>query len=168
MAVPIRRRALLAAAVAAPTAVLAGCDPGGKDEGPRYDPTTDTLMPLLTRTVALRERYGEVLTAFPALQDRLGPLKDDHAAHVIALAREIGLPENGPFPAPSGATASGPGAASASPVPAEQGAALKELAALEKAARQDAEGACLAAPSYRAALLGSITACRAGHQEVLA
>ncbi|WP_433216438.1 hypothetical protein ACQP00_07805 [Dactylosporangium sp. CS-047395] len=160
---PLRRRALLAAAAAA-TASLAGCDLGGDPEDPPYDPTSDALMPLLSRTVALRGRYGEVLTAFPALQDRLGPLKDDHDQHVIALAREIGLPERGPFPAPSGSPAV---TASAGPVPGDQSAVLTELQKLEQDGREDAEGACLAAPSYRAALLGSIAACRAGHQEVL-
>jgi hypothetical protein len=164
-AVPLRRRALLAAAAVATTGSLAACDLGDDPPEPKYDPTGDALMPLLTRAVALRDRYAAVLAALPALQDRLGPLKDDHDQHVVALAREIGLPEQGPFPAPSG---SPDVAGSAAPVPDEQSAALTELAKLEKDAREDAEGACLAAPSYRAALLGSIAACRAGHQEVLA
>jgi hypothetical protein len=163
--VPLRRRALLAAAAAATTGSLTGCDPGADPPAPAYDASGDALMPLLTRTVALRDRYAGVLTAFPALQDRLGPLKDDHDQHVIALAREIGLPEKGPFPAPSG---SGAATGSAGPAPTEPGAAVTGLAKLEKDARADAEAACLAAPSYRAALLGSIAACRAGHQEVLA
>ena len=163
--VPLRRRALLAAAAAVTTGALAACDLGGDPPEPKYDPTRDPLMPLLTRTVALRDRYAAVLTAVPALQDRLGPLKDDHDQHVVALAREIGLPERGPFPAPSG---SPDVTGSAAPVPADQAAALKDLTRLEKDARQDAEGACLAAPSYRAALLGSIAACRAGHEAVLA
>ncbi|MFG2036865.1 hypothetical protein [Dactylosporangium sp. NPDC048998] len=169
MRVPIRRRALLAAAVVATTGSVAGCNPLGGKQQPQWSPAPDVLLPLLTRTVALRDRYAEVLTAFPALQDRIGPLKDDHAQHVIALAREIGLPEAGPFPAASGSAGAGaePSATSTA-VPTEQSAALSDLAALEKAGRQEAEAACLAAPSYRAALLGSIAACRAGHQEVLA
>ncbi|WP_433084380.1 hypothetical protein ACQP1P_07480 [Dactylosporangium sp. CA-052675] len=161
----LRRRALLAAAATATTAALTGCDLGENPKDPPFDPTGDALMPLLTRAVALRDRYGEALTAFPALQDRLGPLKDDHEQHVVALAREIGLPERGPFPAASGSAAAPP---SAGPLPGDQAAALAELAKLEKDGRQDAETACLAAPSYRAALLGSIAACRAGHAEVLA
>ncbi|GAA3301032.1 hypothetical protein GCM10020218_093990 [Dactylosporangium vinaceum] len=161
----LRRRALLAAAAAVTTGSLAACDLGGDPPAPKYDPTGDALMPLLTRTVALRDRYVAVLAAVPALQDRLGPLKDNHDQHVIALAREIGVPEQGPFPAPSGSPAV---TGSAAPVPSDQAAALKDLGQLEKDARQDAEGACLAAPSYRAELLGSIAACRAGHGEVLA
>ncbi|GAA2380862.1 hypothetical protein [Dactylosporangium salmoneum] len=161
----IHRRAFLAAAVAASAGSVAACDPLGTKPAAQPSQAPDVLLPLLHRTVALRDRYAEVLTAFPALQDRLGPLKDDHDQHVVALAREIGVPEKGPFPAAS--ESADPSAAASAPVPTEQSAALSDLAAREKTARQDAETACLAAPSYRAALLGSIAACRAGHQEVL-
>jgi len=149
---------MLAAAAAAAAGVVAGCDRPGSGPTAQWHPAPDALLPLLAATVALRDRYGEVLAAFPALQGRLGPLKDDHAQHVVALAREIGISEEGPFPAPS---------ASGGALSTEQGAALTELAGLEKQGRADAEGACLAAPSYRAALLGSIAACRAGHIEIL-
>jgi hypothetical protein len=161
MRVSLRRRALLAAVAAMSAGSVAGCDLVAGPQAPQWHPPPDVLLPLLSGTVALRDRYAEVLTAFPALQDRLGPLKEDHAQHVIALAREIGAPEAGPFPAVSAS------AAPTQAVPAEQAAALAGLAALEKQGRADAEGACIAAPSYRAALLGSIAACRAGHQEVL-
>ncbi|WP_432836235.1 hypothetical protein [Dactylosporangium sp. CA-092794] len=241
MRVPIRRRTLLAAVVVVATGSVAACDVGG-GEPAEWHGAPDVLLPLLSGTVALRDRYSAVLDAFPGLRDRLGPLRDDHAQHVIALAREIGLPEAGPFPsvtpsagagtpsaggrspsagakpstgpgvpstgagtsagagtpsggastsAGTGATntpsvgASTPSAGTSTPsagtgtpsagtsatavgtVPGDQGAAVSELVALEKQGRQDAEAACLAAPSYRAALLGSIAACRAGHQEVL-
>jgi hypothetical protein len=161
----IRRRALLAAAVALSAGSMAGCDLLGDKQPVEPAPAPDVLLPMLHRTVALRDRYAEALTAFPALQDRLGPLKDDHAQHVIALAREIGVPENGPFPAASGSA--GPSEAPSTALPTEQSAVLADLAEREKQARADAEAACLAAPTYRAALLGSIAACRAGHQEVL-
>lgn len=150
------RRAVLAAAAAALT-TLTACDIP-KSSAATWHPAPDVLLPLLARTVALRDRYAEVLTAFPALQDRLGPFKDNHAAHVVALAREVGLDEHGPMPAAS---------TSAGPVVQDQATALKELAGLEKAGQEDATGACLSAPSYRAALLGSIAACRAAHVEVL-
>ncbi|MEV4511315.1 hypothetical protein AB0K00_20355 [Dactylosporangium sp. NPDC049525] len=150
------RRAVLAAAAAAMT-TLTACDIP-KSSAATWHPAPDVLLPLLTRAVALRDRYAEVLTAFPALQDRLGPLKDNHAAHVVALAREVGLDEHGPMPTAS---------TSAGPVVQDQAAAVKELAGLEKAGQEDATTACLAAPSYRAALLGSIAACRAAHVEVL-
>ncbi len=150
------RRAVLAAAAAAMT-TLTACEVP-KRAAVTWHPAPDVLLPLLARTVALRDRYAEVLTAFPALQDRLGPLKDNHAAHVVALAREVGLDEHGPMPTAS---------TSAGPVVQDQAAAVKDLATLEKAGQEDATGACLAAPSYRAALLGSIAACRAAHLEVL-
>jgi hypothetical protein len=158
MRVSLPRRAFLAAAAAATVSSIAGCDLGVTEQAAEWHPAPDALLPLLARTVALRDRYGEVLAAFPALQDRLGPVKDDHVQHVVALAREIGINEAGPFPGAS---------ASAGPLPADQGATLTELAGLERKGREDAAGACLAAPSYRAALLGSIAACRAGHIEVL-
>ncbi|GAA4247804.1 hypothetical protein [Dactylosporangium darangshiense] len=161
----IRRRALLAAAVTVSAGSVAGCDLFGDKKAQEPAPPPDVLLPMLHRTVGLRDRYAEVLTAFPALQDRLGPLKDDHAQHVVALAREIGVPENGPFPAASGSA--DPSDAPSQALPTEQSAALSDLAEREKSARAEAEAACLAAPSYRAALLGSIAACRAGHQEVL-
>ncbi|MET7425818.1 hypothetical protein [Dactylosporangium sp. NPDC005555] len=151
------RRAVLAAAAAAALTSLTACDVP-KRSAATWHSAPDVLLPLLTRTVALRDRYTEVLTAFPALQDRLGPLKDDHAAHVVALAREVGLDEHGPMPTAS---------TSAGPVVQDQAAAVKELAGLEKTGQEDATGACLAAPSYRAALLGSIAACRAAHVEIL-
>ncbi|WP_238014711.1 hypothetical protein KZZ52_07865 [Dactylosporangium sp. AC04546] len=156
----IARRAVLAGAAALATGLAAGCDIP-TERTAVWHPAPDVLLPLLQRTVQLRDRYGEALTAFPALQDRLGPLKDDHEQHVIALAREIGLPEAGPFPQPSASSGS------PSALPTDQGAALTELTNLERKGREEAEGACLAAPSYRAALLGSIAACRAGHVEVL-
>jgi hypothetical protein len=70
------------------------------------------------------------------------------------LAREIGIP------APSGAP-SPPASPSAAP------STVQALLAAEQDARKDAEKACLEGPSYRAALLGSIAACRASHQEAL-
>ncbi|GAA0722118.1 hypothetical protein Drose_08315 [Dactylosporangium roseum] len=159
MRVSIPRRTVLAGGAALMTALAAGCDTAARQTA-EWHPAPDALLPLLRGTVALRDRYGEALSAFPGLRDRLGPLKDDHDQHVIALAREVGLNESGPFP-------QGSAAPSADAPPAEQGAALTELVNLEKRARADAENACLSAPSYRAALLGSIAACRAGHIEAL-
>jgi hypothetical protein len=44
---------------------------------------------------------------------------------------------------------------------------LATLSAAEKDAAAAAHAACLSGPGYRAALLGSITACRASHVEAL-
>jgi hypothetical protein len=131
---------------------LAGCDLGGP--GPEPTPPPDPLLPFLTATVALADRYDAAIEADPSLSARLTPLRDDHRAHVQALAREIGIP------APSGAP-SPPASPSAAP------STVQALLAAEQDARKDAEKACLEGPSYRAALLGSIAACRASHQEAL-
>lgn len=154
---------------------LGGCSVLGPDTRWR---AADPLTPLLQGAVALADRYDAVMRALPALAPRLTALRDDHRAHAVALAREIGLDEE----APLGATPSLPGiplpasgSASAAPsrspaptaIPAEPAAALAQLAVLERAAQDDAFAACLAAPRYRAATLGSIAACRASHVEAL-
>jgi hypothetical protein len=90
------------------------------------------------------------INAAPSLSARLTPLRDDHRAHVRALAREIGIPA--PSPSPS--------------APADP-ATVQALLAAEKDAQKDAQKACLEGPSYRAALLGSIAASRASHQVAL-
>jgi hypothetical protein len=142
------RRAVLASAAAGLTAAgLAGCDLG--KPGPEPTPTPDALLAFLATTVALAGTYDAAIDALPALSARLTALRDDHRAHVLALAKEIGIA--GPSAAPSPA---------ASPTP-------ESLVAAERAAQQEAEKACLEGPSYRAALLGSIAACRASHLEVL-
>ena len=154
-AAPTSRRAVLAAAGWATTGLataalggLAGCDIGGP--GPDPTPPPDPLLPFLTATVALADQYDATIAAEPSLSAQLTPLRDDHRAHVRALAREMGTP------APSPSTSAS--AAASTP---------QALLAAEKDAQKDAEKACLEGPSYRAALLGSIAACRASHQEAL-
>jgi hypothetical protein len=159
---PASRRAVLGAATAGLAGVgglaglggLAGCDGGRNDPEPA--PPPDPLLPFLTATVALAARYDAAIEADPALSARLTPLRDDHRAHVQALAREIGTTQ------PSGSPGvSAPSSASATP------SGLPGLLAAERDAQKDAEKACLEGPGYRAALLGSIAACRASHQEAL-
>jgi len=127
---------------------LAGCGIGRPDPAP--SPTPDALLPFLAATVALAAKYDAAIDAEPSLSARLTPLRDDHRAHVQALAREIGIPQ------PSGSPS-----ASATPLN------LQALLAAERDAQKDAEKACLDGPGYRAALLGSIAACRASHQVAL-
>lgn len=94
--------------------------------------------------------------AYPDLAARLNPIRDAHLAHAAALARVTGAPSANP--------------ASASPAPAPGGgakAALVALRAAEQEAQRTATPLCLAAPASRAALLGSIVAALATHQEVL-
>jgi hypothetical protein len=131
---------------------LAGCDLGGP--GPEPTPPPDPLLPFLTATVALADRYDAAIAADPSLGARLTPLRDDHRAHVRALAREIGIAAPSGAPSPAASTSAAP-------------ATVQALLAAEQDAQKDAEKACLEGPSYHAALLGSIAACRAGHQEAL-
>ena len=172
------RRSLIIAAGGLAAGALAGCQLG--DPPPQWHPAPDRLLPLLAATIALVERYDAAIKAVPSLAERLAPLRDDHKAHVVALAREIGLDERAPLtgvtipPAPTPSLSSpGPSRAPSSPTPStftppsDPAAALAVLAADEKSAQAAAEAACLVAPSYRAALLGSIAACRASHREVL-
>ena len=144
---PTRRAVLVSAAAGLTAAGLGGCDIG--QPGPDPTPAPDALLPFLAATIALADTYDAAIDALPALSARLTPLRDDHRAHVRALAKEIGLPQ--PSAAPS-----------AAPTPT-----LESLVTAERAAQQEAEKACLEGPSYRAALLGSIAACRASHQEAL-
>jgi hypothetical protein len=179
-----RRSALLAGGGLA-AAGLAGCDLSTSPSP--WHPAPDVLLPLLANTIKLADRYDATLTALPSLTARLTPLRDDHRAHVVALARELGLDENDPLASvapgatvePS-ASATGqhqdptqnpsqgvPVASSIASAPADPAAAIAELIAAEKSAQPQAVSACLAAPSYRAALLGSIAACRASHLTAL-
>jgi hypothetical protein len=154
---PSRRtvlRALLGGMLAA--IPLAGCDDSGPaDSGPK---APDPLIQFYRDTAALLARFEAAITAVPALAARLSPLRDDHRAHLQALAKEIG-PEAG---SPSAAPPSAP------PAPADAGGVIAALLAAEKEAAAAARTACVTAPSYRAALLGSIAAARASHAEVLA
>jgi hypothetical protein len=156
------RRAILAATATLAAAGLTGCDLG--DPPPRWHPAPDALLPLLAATIRLADRYDATIAAMPALAGRLTPLRDNLRAHVIALAREMGIDERSPAATPLPSVSAGVPAGSA---PADEAAALAELAEAEKLGQALAEQACLAAPGFRAALLGSITACRATHMEAL-
>ncbi|MBX6356299.1 MAG: hypothetical protein IRZ05_10665 [Micromonosporaceae bacterium] len=143
---------MLRATAALAAAPLAGCGLFDREDPERDDP----LDPLLAATVRLAAEYDAVIAAQPALAERLTPLRDAHRAHAKALAQLIGRPAS---------------SLSASPVPSsppgDPSAALAHLQAAEKAGQDQAAAACLAAPADRTALLGSITAARATHQEVL-
>lgn len=147
------RRAVLTAAVGlAGVAAIGACDDPGS--APRRPVPPDPLNPFYRDTAALLARYEAAIAADPALAGRLGPIRDAHRAHLQALAREIG-PGLVAQPSASSATGTSPPAT------------LPDLLAAEKQAATAARSACLAAPSYRAALLGSIAAARASHVTVL-
>ncbi len=120
-------------------------------------PPPDPLEPLRTATAALLARYEQAMARHPELAERLGPVRDVHAAHLAALDDLLGGPATG-----------GPVPADASP-PAGEGpeAVLRGLREAEADAEREAAVACLAAPPERAFLLGAICAARAAHQVVL-
>jgi hypothetical protein len=152
------RRAFLRAAVAvtgiglAGTSTLAGCDLFGS--GGSTTPPTAELDGLLANTVALGHEYDATISAVPELTALLTPLRDAHRAHAEAIAASIGRPV--PSAAPE-----------ASAPPTDRKAALVALRTAEKTAQAAALAACLGANERLAPLLGSITAARASHQEVL-
>ncbi len=148
-------RAALTGALASAVVPLAGC--GLLD---RKDPEPDPLDPLLAATVALAAKYDAAIAAQPDLAGRLTPLRDAHRAHAKALAGLIGRPESSLSPSPTAAGGTAPATTGAEET-------LAELGKAEKSGQDEAAAACLAAPTERTALLGSITAARATHQEVL-
>jgi hypothetical protein len=146
---PTRRRVLGLTAAGLGGAALSGCglfggdekSPGGGDEA---------VQPLLAEAVALAGAYDKAAAGQPDLAARLKPLADDHRAHASALAKLIGKP------VPTAAPASvGPGDV------------LAGLRTAEQTAQRNAVTACKQAPADRAALIGSIAACRATHAEAL-
>jgi hypothetical protein len=132
---------------------LTGCDLFDRDDQPA--PPPDPLRPMVDESLALAAAYRTSATAHPDLAERLNPIAEAHTAHATELARVIGVPL--PSAAPTATTAPA----------ADPAGALAALRALEKTAQQSATAACAAAPAERAALLGSIVAARATHQEAL-
>jgi hypothetical protein len=167
------RRVALGAAGGLAVAALSACDlvtAGSAGTAPSAQQAPDPLRPLLDATLALEDRYSRTIAAIPALAARLAPLAADHREHAVALAKEIGQPAAASPSATVSATVSASPSATASTsvaVPGDPAAAVAALATAEKAAQENAAVACLAAPWYRAALLGSIAACRASHLEAL-
>ncbi|HLL67018.1 MAG TPA: hypothetical protein VK453_15145 [Micromonosporaceae bacterium] len=179
----LSRRALLAAVGAglAGAGSLGGCrlpSTGLTTSPARWQAAPDPLVAFLAATIGLADRYDAVITAVPALTQRLAPIRDAHRAHVTVLARHVGLvgslPPGRPdqpaatpaTPAPTAPTPSAP----APPTPAtptDPAAAIASLRSAEDAAVQAAVAACLTAPRWHAALLGSIAAGRACHLAVL-
>jgi hypothetical protein len=146
-----RRRVLGLTAAGAGSALavggLAGCGLFGHDSTPASG--ADAVEPLLTEAVALAGAYDKAAAAQPDLATRLKPLAEDHRAHASALAKLIGkdVPR-----------------AAATPI---SGDVLAGLRTAEQTAQRAAVAACKQAPADRAALLGSIAACRASHAEAL-
>ena len=150
------------AVLATAAAGTSGCDLFGEPDPP---PEPDPLEPLRAQTQALADQYSAAITAAPDLAERLTPLRDAHLSHVTELTKIIGTP---PPSAPASPAAGSSGAGSPGQgSPADPAAIIAALRTAEEAGQRDAVAACLAAPGPRAALVGSIAACRSTHLEVL-
>jgi hypothetical protein len=147
---PSRRRVLGMAATGLGSAALSGCGLFGSKPTTSSAEGDDAVQPLLTEAVALAGAYDKAAAAQPDLAARLKPLADDHRAHAAALAKLVGKAVPAAAPA-----AVGPGDV------------LAALRTAEQAAQRNAVTACKQAPADRAALIGSIAACRATHAEAL-
>ncbi|MEU4426205.1 hypothetical protein AB0F81_36760 [Actinoplanes sp. NPDC024001] len=134
-------------------AALAGC--GIFDDEPEPQPEPDPLQPLLDEALALAAAYDRAIAAQPDLSARLTPLAEDHRAHAAELAGLIGATLPSAVAAPSAS------------VSATDGDTPAELRKAEQAGQKNAVAACRTAPRERAALVGSIAACRATHAEAL-
>lgn len=140
-----RRRILTTTGAIVAATTLGGC--GLFDDEPEPAPAPDPLQPVLDEALALAAMYDLAADA------ALAPLAEDHRAHAAELARVIGttLPAAA---APAASRATG-------------GPSRAQLRAAEQTAQKTAVAACLAAPAERAALIGSIAACRATHASAL-
>ncbi|MCX4513622.1 hypothetical protein OHA27_25520 [Streptomyces sp. NBC_01619] len=171
-----RRRALIGAG-AAVTAALSGCssdEPGARRDAP---PSVSAETLLRRRSAALSSallgRYDAVLAAHPGLAPRLAPLRAQVALHVEALSPTGDRPRPASSPSPSssaGAAASPSPSSSSSPsaaVPADAGAAVRELASAERSTAAAHTAALTGAPPEYARLLASVAAAGAVHVYLL-
>jgi hypothetical protein len=168
------RRKVLGTAGGAVLSVTALSACGLFDDHDEQTKTADPLQPVLAAALSLAAAYDRAALAQPGLSARLAPLAADHRAHAAELARLIGEP------VPSAATSAPPAATSApltttsapltttsAPLTAADAATIAALREAERSAQKAAAAACRGAAAARAALLGSIAACRATHAEAL-
>jgi len=174
-----RRRALAALGAGGTALVLAACT--RKVATPPIDPMTkDNLAALYAETIALIATYDQALAASPTLARLLGPMRDDHRQHAVAIAALVGSPDpkipvgvnpsgiplGGP-PPPSSASPTPP-LPSSTVAPADPATSRATVTAAEKTAQLNSVKACNEADTARVAVLASIAASRAEHVAALA
>lgn len=156
-----RRRTLLASAAGA--FALVGCSaPESSTDTTGGSPSAaDRARARATRdSRALAERYATVITAHPALAERLRPLRAEVVRHAAAF--DTGEP------ATASASPSTSVSPSASPaVPADEKGALADLAAAERTLADQRTKALLDVPGELARLLASVAAAGAAHAYLL-
>ena len=166
-----RRRALLVSAAGA--ALSAGCSAGSNGSGENTGGRTSAAARARARAARdsrkLTERYDAVLTAYPALADRLGPLRAAVARHTEAFGGTTPrVAAQGASPNASETPTSLPPSASPSPpVPGTERDALAELAAAERSLADRRAKALLDLPGELARLLASVAAAGAAHAYLL-
>lgn len=154
------RRTLLSVLAATGVTVAAGgCVAGGTRHAASPTPSgPDPQSRDLADERDLLAAYDATIAAHPDLADRLGPMREDHARHVEALA---GLLSASTSPSASATSVPPP------EVPAERAGALAALRSAEQNAAAARTDSCVAASGDRAALLGSVAACESSHAAVL-
>ncbi|MFD8211370.1 hypothetical protein ACFV2S_33835 [Streptomyces sp. NPDC059695] len=190
------RRALLVAGAAAGATALAGCTSPSGGQPRRPDAAelaaaraarAEAALRLRAVTAArgLLERYDAALAAHPALAPRLTPLRGAVAEHAKALGEggttagptteppaeatpaALGSPTPGRTAPGKSATRKPAGSPAPVRVAADPRAALRELAAAERAAADGHTAALLGAPPEYARLLASVAASGAAHAYLL-
>jgi hypothetical protein len=150
-----KRRGVLRATLLTVAAYpLVGCDLFESEPEPAASP--DALAPLLAGTLDLAARHEAAIAAYPELADRLTPVLTAHREHATELAKLTGATTPSPVASTPAATPAG-----------DAKATLAALRTAEQQGQKAAADACLTAPAERAALLGSISAARATHLEVV-
>lgn len=117
------RRAILQVAAVAPLAALAAC--GTTEGGPTGNADDAVRQSVADSEQFIISRYDATIAAFPALADKLQPLRDQHAEHLAALGSDPAKPDE---PAPA--------------VAKTATAAVQALTAAERKAAQDRTASC--------------------------
>ncbi|MFF1814396.1 hypothetical protein ACFVXW_35765 [Streptomyces sp. NPDC058251] len=170
-----RRRSLLASAAGA--FVLVGCSAheSSTDTTGGSPSAADRARARAARdSGALAERYAAVITAHPALAERLRPLRAEVVRHAEAFGGTSGAsgaaaPAGSPSASASASASTSPSASpSASPtVPVHEKDALAGLAAAERTLADARAKALLDVPGELARLLASVAAAGAAHAYLL-
>lgn len=151
----LTRRLVLGGGAAGALAFLSGCSSGSLPIISATDPDEQLRRAVAQSEQLLLTAYDTTLTAFPVLAGRLSVLRDQHQAHLTAVAHDLDL---------AAPTASTPGA----PPAGGQTGAVRTLRRLEaSAARQRIEACTAAEAADLAELLARIAASESGHVAAL-
>ena len=163
MRADLRRRSVLAAAVASVPLAAAGCKGvGALGTPPTTGPDVAVLKAAIRTEQALIARYRAAMAGSPGLAGTLGPLLAQHREHLARLTSmliEPSSPASTPSASPSVSAPVGTGSPPA--------ATLAVLEADENAAASAQAGRLALAPPALAQLLASIAASEASHALLL-